>query len=180
MITVSVKIEPKKGVFKETLWGICQDSPVPYCSNGLYNWEGIPPSTHDGLPEIYRFALLREGWTPETAEYNRRDYAGFNGNGGGIIFRGRDLGEITGTIDNSGVCYFFGGLTEGAFDFLCAQVAPSLIKAASDNKTVLQAEAIERLRREFDDALFSMRENLRRLADEANNVMSSLQGGKEK
>lgn len=161
----------RKNKTRSTLWVLCQARPHPDIASiaGGLDWRntgGLFDKSYN-FPRIYNATLLREGWTPETAEDNRRDYAGFTEdrteNPGALIVRGRSLGELSATIDRTHsaaiVRYQVRGFahpTKGEYEYLSNTLTPLLIDAVDSRRYELFVEAVQGVEK-------SMRDSLRRI-----------------
>lgn len=193
MNTVTIRIETAKGKTQDTTWQVWQEHPFPSISGGSHlKWENgggiFPQYGHkaEGIGAKYKAVLLRAGFTPEDAQDNRNDYAGFrpyiNGKNGDplpgtIILRGRDMGETSAEIDRDWVRFRVTGYdtpTEGEKKFLAAQVAPHLLAYIAAHKAELYAEAVEGVKATVTRNLTEARERLVELEQEARAAIAKL------
>ena len=137
---------------------------------------GVKPA----LPATYRAALLRSDFDPATATGDRRDHAGYdtspsyryeNGervtvppalNPGTIVYRGRDLGEISLHLTHWDVIKVNGydEPSPGECKFLEEQVAAPLRAYIAANAASLHAEAKEAVKARFASELDAARARL--------------------
>ena len=197
MKTLQIEVETKKGCKMLTTWGIWQLHPYPDIEghSGSFKWRnggglfgqfGNPPT---GLANEYQAVLLREGWTPETAQDNRKDHAGFEWNDYGqpkqtlpgcIIFRGKSLGEMFAEIRidrDDYVSFRVRGsdyATESELAFLKEQIAPSLLAFVRGNTIPLKVEAVQKIKAQFASKVFDVRESINILENEASAVLARL------
>ena len=170
------EIETKKGQITRAKWDIVQDRPYPTIETALgslkwRNAEGLLPERGgeaDGMGEKYTARVLKADFDPATAKNDWTDYAGHDENTG-IMFRGRNMGEIRAEI-SSGYVYFKGGynnnLTLGERDLLKAQAAPALIAYCKAHAAELKAEAIAGLRDGTAEKIADAREKLDKIEAE--------------
>jgi hypothetical protein len=92
MHILHVNFESKKDTWQGTRWLIEQDAPFPYletCSGRVNIREDIE------LLDAFRVSLLRSDFQEDAFQDSRRDFAGFYGNPGELVYRGRELGELS-------------------------------------------------------------------------------------
>jgi hypothetical protein len=194
-LIVDVKVSAKKGDVQNARFGIIQSVPHPDATTtqGSLTWrnlETLDPNTycnHAGphLPPIYRVVLLRN----DTEEYvdNRTDYAGFKEhpaynkpqtppNPGTLVFRGEDMGEITGTIRLKGSSYpeglsFQTSANSSAEKWLHQQVSDKLIEAVKARQQPLRDHAFARLAERFAQCVEEMRQGVEKLDREARAIL---------
>lgn len=150
-----ITISPKKGETQVTRWLVTQSRPYPDLDQwnrwrndgGLFDKYNQPAQ---GLDEKYNVYLLRSDFDMEKMElaHSRLDHAGYENNPGGITFRGKPLGEITGEVKRyfgEQDCYFMQSyattISPSAKDFLKEQVAPGLIAFVQANRESLKEAA---------------------------------------
>ena len=194
MKTVKITVETKKGESKETTWGVWQNTPCPDIEGhsgrlqwrnggGVFGEYGRPAA---GLGASFSAVLLRDGYTEETAEGNRADYAGFvpyqktEETPGAIVYRGRSLGETSAEIQPgtfAEVLFRVRGYdraTGAEAAFLAAQVAPVLLAFAKDNARDLKADAITELCTRMAARVKETRESLDKCEAEACAAIAAL------
>ena len=196
MKTLQIEVETKKGCKMLTTWGVWQSHPYPDIEghSGSFKWRnggglfgqfGNPPT---GLANEYQAVLLREGWTPETAQNNRNDYAGFEWNDYGqpkqtlpgcIIFRGKSLGEMSAEIraDDAYVSFRVHECdyaTESERAFLKEQITPSLLAFVRDNTVPLKVEVVQKITARFVSEIVDARKCIDILENEAGQVLTRL------
>lgn len=177
MITLKIDITTKKGHTVSTTWGVEQERVYPSLTQAhSLRWQGdeaicgtycTPPT---GLPESYRFNLLRSDVVPDSEALNSRaNYAGYEGNPGTFELRGVSLGEMSGTFTSNPWPRFslrvrgFEHPTGGERSFLEAAIAPALRAAVEANKAQLKAEAVAAVRLHVSTTCSDMRARLDKL-----------------
>jgi hypothetical protein len=92
MHILHVNFESKKDTWQGTRWLIEQDAPFPHLEAyaGQVNLRGDPE-----LLDAFRVSLLRSDFQEDAFQDSRRDFAGFGGNPGELVYRGKELGELS-------------------------------------------------------------------------------------
>lgn len=97
---VEITVTPKKGEKVKTKWGVqacCQNWPSLTNHSGSIRWVNPLEKLFSADKIMVHVALLKADFTKEAAEGNRLDYAGYGENENILTFRGKELGEVTGT-----------------------------------------------------------------------------------
>jgi hypothetical protein len=180
-----ITVEAKKGTTQETTWKITQGHPYPDIDRSSWrNGEGLFPEWQgsmsggamvaQGMPTRYHVALLRSDLTTEAND--RTDYAGFTHgkygepqttNPGTITYRGKDLGEMTFTIEASNPYINMRDRTPSEREFIEAQIIPGLKAAIEANKHALRQEALNELETQLAERIATMRADADKLEKEA-------------
>ena len=173
-------ISTKKGEQQVTRWLVEQDHPFPRINltgelraewenaGGLVGKYGNKP---EGIGTSYSCYLLAEGVTPPK-NWNHTHLAGFKHrpgphgtpevtNPGTITYRGRDMGELSITIDPSrafGVTFntyngVNGALTRTEHDMLMEQVVPHLKSFIAANAVALKEAAVAAIRERLESEI---------------------------
>jgi hypothetical protein len=92
MHILHVNFESKKDTWQGTRWLIEQDAPFPHLEAyaGKMNLRGDPE-----LLDAFRVSLLRSDFQEDAFQKSRSDFAGFDGNPGELVYRGKELGELS-------------------------------------------------------------------------------------
>lgn len=197
MHTTEFTITTKKGESQKTRWLIVQEIPFPDIegSCGTLKWrnagELFPQYGNPARGIGSRFncyLVVPEIEIPE--DYNRNHFAGYvpysidrnatpKPNPGTILFRGKDLGEISVYFgDNpdwpdikSEQCNRVQG---AARDMLLEQVVPPLREYIKRNADKLKSEAVEKLRKRMSDEIGKASKALAELSIEAAKAIKAL------
>ena len=170
MKTLHINIYTKKDECVLTHWEVSMDRPYPDIEGGhslrWRNADGLLPSY--GRPATllepnYTAYLLKLDFDINEATGDRRDYAGYDGNGS-VIYRGRSLGEVRCEVRGGWVtfsnAYGDPDLTPSAKQMLDEQVKPALMDFIERERAALKAEAVASLRKGVTEQIETARQQL--------------------
>ncbi len=193
MRTTRITVNTKKDTKQDTTWAVTQDRPYPSIKGGFsMRWGNagglLPQYGHpaEGLGTSYTATLLRADFTPETAQNNRNDSAGYDGNPG-LVYRGRDMGEVTAEIKPSGhsetgwwVSFRTGwgsSLTATESALMNDQVAPRLVEYVLNHADELKADAIADIEARVAEQIVDARTDIGRLEREMEQAINAIKKG---
>lgn len=187
-----IKIQLKKDTVQDCVFNVRQAVPFPRISGWAQTWEnddgalfGRCGHSPEGLKEDYYCDLLRSDMGPEYVEKGtREDHAGFvpyagygkdplPANPGTIVFRGKDLGEMSFRMSrawNSGM--YAHGLT--CPDAIREQIETQLSAFIEQNKAELYRDAVERTKANVLAAIQSAKDNVKEAEEKALEALKAL------
>lgn len=173
-------ISTKKGDSQTLRWLVLRDTPLPdiHCQCGSLDWRNGDTLFNSygrkatGIPEVYECHLLTPDGMPTEENWCRTMHASYEGRPGGIVFRGKTLGQteiwFRGVNDEFPTIHIgrsYPGKAEA--DLFREQIIPTLRLFIRENRGALKASAERRLANRFTQQIEDKRKELIQLREKA-------------
>ena len=190
-LIIPLTVSAKKGDTQQARFGVTMSRPYPrITTHGLDNLDNLDPNEYrnrDGvrLADSYHVFQLSPSYSPETHKGDRTDHAGYDGNGGALQFRGKDLGELVGRAElrpkgnYTSYITWRGGFPTSTVAWLDEQVGAPILAAIRANRASIRARTISELVTHGEEMAAEALQNIAECSKAYQGIIDALRKGEE-